>query len=194
MTYLELRTRTQYLRGEEDTAGETVINSHIQYAILDILNRYPFSWANAEDTISDGDTLPTDINRKWGVVVKNSDGVEFTEILPSDQDSNSSDYVFWLSGGKFYTHSSDTLKIFYNYIPTALSGDSDVCIIPDGEAVAYLAASKMYIGDERNKELKDDYKKESNDRVMLMIQADSIYGPLVTERSVLDYNSQITGG
>lgn len=194
MNYLGLRTRTAYLRGEEDTGTEDVIDSHIQSAILDICNEYPFSWSSDDDTIADGDDLPTAINRKWGVVIIDSEGNRLTEISPTDQYSTDSTMVYWLSGGKFYTHSTETLYIFFYYLPTALSGDSDECLVPDAEAVAYLAAAKMYIGDERNAELKADYEKEASKRIDSMKIADQMYGPQLVEGSVLDYNSQITGG
>lgn len=197
-TYLRLRTRTQYLRGEEDTAGETVINDHIQAAIEDIVNKYPFSWAQASETISDGDALSTltyTINQKWGMRVLDDDGNEYTRILPEDQYKyTGTDYkVFWISASTFQTTSTDALNIHYYYIPAAMTGDSDVCIIPDGEAVAYLAASKMFIGDERNDKLQSIYEKEANDRIVSMWQADNSFGPIIMEGSVLDYNEQITG-
>jgi hypothetical protein len=198
MTYLQLRTRTQYLRGEEDVAGDTVINSHIQYAILDILNKFPFSWSKVVLTTQSTNTnLPSTYNPKWGISVNDTEG-EWTQIFPEQSFLyKDGDHVYWItyesSAYKLNAPSTETVTITYHTIPTALSGDSDVCIIPDGEAVAYLAAAKMYIGDERNAELKADYLKESTDRVTSLIQADSLYGPDLTQGSILDYNNQITG-
>jgi len=191
MNYLLLRTRTAYLRGEEDTSTEDVIDSHIQSAIEDICNEYPFSWTQDDDTIANGDDLPTTINRKWGVIIVDSNGNTLTEIPPKDQHSTTSTSVYWLSGGKFYTHSTETLYIYFYYLPTALVNDADICLIPDGEAVAYLAASKMYIGDERNRELKEDYKGEAKERIQSMIAADELYGQTIIEGSIIDLNSQI---
>jgi hypothetical protein len=199
MTYLELRTRTQYLRGEDDVAGDTVLNSHMQYAILDILNKYPFSWAKVVlTTQSTNADLPTDINPKWGISVNDGD-VEWTQINPEHSYLYSSgDHVFWITyvSDKFYLNAPDTetINLTYSIIPTALSGDNDVCIVPDGEAVAYLAAAKMYIGDERNIELKQDYEQEAEKRIVSMWTADNMFGPILSEGSALDYNSQITGG
>lgn len=198
MNYLDLRTRTQYLRGEEDTAGETVINNHIKYAILDIVNKHPFSWCRTILTTQSTNTnLPATYNPKWGVLVNDTE-VEWTQIAPEESFKYADgDHVYWItyesSAYKLNAPSTETVTITYYAIPTALSLDADVCVVPDGEAVAYLAASKMYVGDERNIELKEDYKKEANDRILSMIQADSLYGPVVIEKSVLDYNIQITG-
>lgn len=209
MNYLQVRTRTQYLRGEEDTYGDTVINDHIQYAILDILNEYPFSWdiTSANLTLSSGiASLPSTYNPKWKIkdaritVSSTQDDHVFTEINIDDRDKySSSDYVYWItySAGTFTFNTpvqTGTVAIYYYYNPAAMSGDSDACIVPDGEAVAYLAASKMYVGDERNIEMKEDYKKEAKDRVQSMWIADNMFGPTITEGSVLDYNSQLTGG
>jgi len=198
LNYLSLRTRTQYLRGEEDVAGDTVINSHIQYAILDILNKYPFSWAKTTVSQASNANLPTNINPKWGISVNDGD-IEWTQINPEHSFQYSgSEMVYWITyvSDRFYlnTPTTTTLNITYSLNPTSLSADIDVCIVPDGEAVAYLAAAKMYIGDERNAELKGDYEQESDKRVQSLIQSDAMFGPILTEGSVLDYNSQIMEG
>jgi hypothetical protein len=196
MNYLALRTRTQYLRGEEDVAGDTVINSHIQYAILDILNKYPFSWAKTTTSQASNANLPANINPKWGISV--NDGTnEWTQVSPEQSYLYSNgEMVFWITyvSDRFYlnTPSTETLNVTYSINPTALALDADVCIIPDGEAVAYLAAAKMYIGDERNADLKAVYEKDADIRIQSLISSDSMFGPILTEGSALDYNSQIT--
>lgn len=194
MIYLELRTRTQYLRGEEDVAGDTVINSHIQYAILDILNKFPFSWGKTVVSQATNAVLPTDVNPKWGMSVNDGNSI-WTQIGPENSYAYKSGNVFWITYEsdrfKINTPTTSTLNIIYSTIPTALSGDFDVCIVPDGEAVAYLAAAKMYIGDERNADLKADYEKESNDRIDSMKIADQMFGPIVIEKSILEDNPQV---
>jgi hypothetical protein len=196
MNYLELRTRTQYLRGEEDTAGETIINNHIKYAILDIINKYPFSWSKSQlKTQSTNTNLPSDYNPKWGVQVNDTDG-EWTRIEPEQSYLyEDGDHVFWITyesdNHKINAHSTETVTITYHANPTALSLDADVCVVPDGEAVAYLAASKSYIGDERNVELKREYQKESDDRVISMWQSDGMFGTQITTTSSVDTNGRI---
>lgn len=194
MTYLELRTRTQYLRGEDNVAGDTTLNSHIQYAILDILNKFPFSWDKKVVSQATNANLPTDFNSKWGVSVNDGDQT-WSQINPEDSYAYTGQMVFWITYEsdryKINTENTETLNITYSTIPTALSGDSDVCIIPDGEAVAYLAAAKMYVGDERNVELKSDYEKEANDRIQSMWTADNMFGPQLQEGSILDINPQV---
>lgn len=197
MDYLSLRTRTQYLRGEEDVAGDTVINSHIQYAILDIINKYPFSWGKTTVSQASNANLPANINPKWGISV-NDGSTEWSQVMPEHSYLYTGDeMVYWITyvSNRFYlnTPSTTTLNITYALNPTALSADADVCVVPDGEAVAYLAAAKMYIGDERNAELKADYEQESDKRISSMWQSDCMFGPQLTEASVIDLNPQIGG-
>ncbi len=210
-TYLQIRKRTQYLRGESDTAGETVINDHIQSAIRDILNTFPFSWNLATDdlTLSSGvASLPADFNPIWGlydariVGDSTSDDNIFTPLNIKDRDSyDSASYTYWLTYDTttnryiFNTKTqSGTVTIFYYFYPDDLSLDADVCIIPDWEAVAYLAASKMWVGDERNIPLKQDYQAEARGRVQALYNNDLMFGPVDRQLSIVSLNSEIDGG
>jgi len=67
----------------------------------------------------------------------------------------------------------------------------EVCLVPDGEAVAYLAAAKMWIGDERNQALKADYEQEATARISQMYTQDINNGPTFYPRSLVADNSQL---
>jgi len=209
----QIQKRVNFLIGEFNygtKANNVVITDHINAAINDILNRYPFSWnqkiANITLTAGASD-LATDYNPKWSVsdarIVNSSDGDDsiFTLIPIHSRDSySSSDYGFWLtyntSSNKYAFNSktlTGTVAVTYNFIPTDLSASTDVCIIPDGELVAYLAASKLYIGSAENSFLKQEYKQEAESRLKNLYIADASYSAHESEGSILDYNPQIRG-
>lgn len=209
-TYLQIRKRTQYLRGETDTAGDTVINDHIQAAVRDILNTYPFSWniTATNLTLSSGTAdFPADYNPKWDIDARISnssvaDDNIFNQITIRDRDAfDTSSYAFWrtyntsTSRHAFNTKiQSGTVTLYYHFWPTDLSADADVCIIPDWEAVAYLAAAKMFVGDERNVQLKADYEQEASSRIQALYQADMTFGPMDKVMSPVSFNPELTGG
>jgi hypothetical protein len=77
-------------------------------------------------------------------------------------------------------------------VPADLSGDSDVCLVPDGESVAYLAASKNWIGDERNQSLKQEYEKEAGSRIQRMYNSDFNFSEISRESSLVSDQTDIT--
>ena len=199
------------MRGESDVAGDVTINSHIAAAITDILNTYPFTWdlATANLTLAGGTAnMPADFNPKWGLpdarIAGSSVGSDqvFTPVPIKDRNSYAStSYPCWLTydvTNKVYVFNTNvqtgTVTIFYQFFPATLSADNDVLLIPDGEAVAYLAASKMFIGDERNVELKTQYEMESNQRVKSLYQADLMFGAPDKELNIVGSNPQLNQG
>jgi hypothetical protein len=210
-TYLQLRKRAQYLRGESDTDGETITNDHIQAAVRDILNTYPFSWnvATADLTLSSGTaSLPADYNPKWGLLdaritgSSTADDDIFSLVSIKDRDAyDSSSYPCWITYNAttnrfiFNTNvQSGTVTIYYHFLPDDLADDATICIIPDWEAVAYLTAAKTWVGDERNLALKQDFEQEAKGRVQSMYQADLAFGPADRELNIVGINPQINGG
>ena len=204
-TFLQIQTRYMYLRGENDVATITDVDkSHLNYAIKDILNAFPFSWSlnTTTLTLSAGTaSLPSDFNPIWGIydarvstAGQGNDNV-FELIDVKDRDYfGSIDYNYWLTNSSgTYTFNTPiqtgTVTIYYYSLPTDLSGTTDNCIVPDGEAVAYLAASKMWIGDERNQALKVDYEKEAESRIQDMYNRDLNFGPKIYESSLPSENS-----
>ena len=213
LTYEEIRKRTAYLRGEtsyDTSSTNTIINDHINAAVREILKRYPFSWnlkkGSSDLTLSSGTAnLSADFNPKWGLkdarIVnsnQNDDSV-FTQIPVEDRDLyDSGDYVYWLTydtTNKVHVFNSLTqsgsVEHYYNFFHDDMSADEDVCIIPDGEAVAYLAASKMWVGDERNVGLSQLYEQEANARVQALIEADAMFGPVHRQGSVVGHNFRL---
>lgn len=217
-TYLQLRKRTQYLRGESDysvSSSNTVINDHILFAIRDVISAYPFSWNRATTTGSIatltsgnyGFALPANYFANWHIedtrVVSGSQGGDsiYTEIPIEDRNMYGNlSYGYWISYNtttslyEFNTTStSGTITYTYHFVPADLSADGDTCIVPDGEAVALLAAAKMWVGDERNLQLKTDYLKDASSRISAMYSNDLTFGPTYSEGVPTDLQAQLLG-
>lgn len=207
--YSQLKTRYQNLIGEGGTDPSTESESHINYAIKDICNAFPFSWniTSADLTLSSGvANLPTDYNQKWKIFdarVENSNNYNdnvFTQINISDRDKYAEgDYVYWITynttTGRYVFNSktqTGTVKVYYYFIPTDLSGANDVCVVPDIEAVAYLAASKNWIADERNTGLKNVYEQEASSRIQALYSQDLNFSEIDFENSKISDNRYIT--
>jgi hypothetical protein len=205
MNYLQLRTRVGNLRGETDfstSAANAAIDSHINASVVDICNMYPFSWNQNTTpiTLTAGlAELPNDYNSNLRIYDARilgsgpqSDTI-FYEIDISQRNSFYTNNYYWITGSMTNADfnsltQTGTVTIVYYQVPTDMVNDADVCIVPDGEAVAYLAASKMYIGDERNKQLKDDYEQEAMRRISSMYQADMNFGANLQLGSLVDIN------
>lgn len=210
MTFLQIYTRMLYLIGETDTGEVTDVHkSHINAFVQDITNAFPFSWdlATADLTLSSGTAdLPSDFNPNWHLSdaritgSSSNDDYIFTEIDPKNRDSFDSDsHVCWVT---YDTSTSNyifntltqtgTVTIYYYFKPATMTSDSDVCVVPDGEAVAYGAAAKNWVGDERNEGLQKNYEQEASSRVQRMYNSDVSFGPMVTRSSIVSLNPQLT--
>lgn len=202
------------MRGETDYSTgttNTVINNHINAAVQDAVMLYPFSFsiATANLTLSAGTaSLPTDYNPKWHLkdarIVNSGQGDDsiFREVDIVDRDLYSdAEFVYWITYDttlKRHIFNSKnltgTVAIFYNFIPADMTADADVCVIPDAELVAYAAASKMWVGDERNTELAGDYEKEYRQRAQALYMADESYGAQEPQGSVIRNNPRLRRG
>ena len=130
--------------------------------------------------------LPNDYNQTWGladariVVSCTDDDHTFTKINIADRDSYSSDdYVYWITysttGDKYVFNSktlTGTVTIYYSTIPASDISGATTTIIPDTEAICYLAASKNWIGSERDIELEREYKTVSDQLITAMYLRD----------------------
>lgn len=215
-TFTTIQKRTAYLMGESDYTtsndDKTFRDDHINQSIQDIINAYPFSWnVTSEDlTLSSGTSnLATDYNPKWHLKdarIENSgtsDDDIFTEVPITDRDNADTDngvYAYWITydnSTKRYifnsNKSSGTVTVYYYFLPETLSSDSDVSVVPDAEAVAYLAAAKMWLGDERNEKLQKNFEQEAALRIQQMYKTDQSFGPVYTQGSVVDLNSDLRG-
>lgn len=215
-TYVTIKKRTAYLMGESDytTTGtdKTIRENHILHSIQDIINAFPFSWnlATEDLTLSSGTSnLASDYNPKWHLAdarIENSgsgDDDVFTEVSVADRDNYDTDagaYVYWITydaANEVYVFnsnkSSGTVTVYYYFFPADLSADDDVCVIPDAEAVAYLAAAKMWLGDERNIKLQQNFEAEAARRIQQMYSTDQSFGPTYKQGTPVDYNSDLRG-
>lgn len=212
-TYLQIRTRTTYLRGETDfliDSTTTAINSHINASVQEAVNAFNYSWTQTTNAVLSFDStgtliLPTDYNPRWHVpdlriVSTSMADIVFDEIPIRDQGVyTSADYKYWIvydNTGKRYnlkskTLSSATLQLTYHFIPTDMTADGDVCVIPDIEAISYLAAAKNWIGDERNQSLQQNFESEAQTRLKALYTTDLAFSAIDTEGSIIDNNPQL---
>lgn len=193
---------------DEDAISDNY-KSHINAAIKDICNGFNFDWNLKKDSttgvLSSGTfNMPSDYNPIWGVQdarIEHSsteDDHIFSLIDIKDQDSyGTDDYVYWLTQTPagtwvFNTKTQTGTVVFYYYwLPTALSDDPNECIVPDGEAVAYLGASKFFGADE-DLNRKEIYEKEAASRVQRMHSNELVLGPKYIESSIISKNSSLT--
>jgi hypothetical protein len=205
MTFLQIQTR--FLALVDESAITSTHKSHINYAIKDIINAFPFSWdlTSTDLTLAAGTSnLPSTYNPKWRIydaritASSTSDDNIFTEIDPKDRDRyGSSDYVYWITNnaGTFVFNTptqTGTVTIYYYTLPTDLSGDSDACVVPDAEAVALMAASKHFLGEDQDDKLREMYQKEAGSRIKEMYSQDLNFGPKVYESSIVSSNDSLT--
>ena len=208
LTYLQLQTRAATLMGESSANAD--LKSHLLAAVQDIVLIRPWSWTltkGSDLTLSSGAAnLASNFNPKWGVVdariVNSGSGNDnkFTRILIEDRDTyTTDDYVYWLTWDVsnavwvFNTLTqTGTVENYYHLFPADASADGDIIIIPDGEAVAYLGASKMWVGDERDTKLQQLYNGEAGSRINNLVQADAANeADFISQGSVIDLNPNI---
>jgi hypothetical protein len=200
-----LQQRYLDLIGDSDGTIDAFGTRNINLAIKEILNKYNFSWAIATTTITLAAgvaDLPNDYNPTWGVldarIVASSDNDDtvFTKINFVDRDSYSSgDYVCWTSysptGDKYVFNSitqTGTVTIYYATIPDDLSLAASKTIVPEVEPICYLAASKNWIGSERDVDLAKEYKQIADQLITAMYLRDIQDTELPFAGSVSFYN------
>lgn len=202
-TFGQLKQRFMDLIGQPDGVINDFGKRNINRAIRDIINRYPFSWniKTADGTLSSGAfTLPTDYNPASPIdariVIDGEDHI-FTRIEVWDRDNyTDADYVYWILPNSanpdewtFNTHvQTGTVALHYYFLPADLSADADKCIVPDIEAVSYLAASKNWIGSERNVELKREYELEADKYINSMYFRDLQASDAIAVQSIVGIN------
>lgn len=209
-TFATIRQRYLDLIGDPNGTIDDFGDRNINVAIQDILNKYRFSWdkVTTDLTLVAGvSNLPTDYCPKWHLSdarivasLDNNDNV-FTEIAEWDRDKYTTDsHVYWLTYDQS-THrhvfnsltQTGTVTIYYQSSPADLSGVGDYCIIPDLEALSYLAASKSWIGNERDTLLAETYRKEADKLITAMYVGDMQSGETLIIGSVVSYDSGLMG-
>jgi len=203
-TFGYIQQRYNDLIGETNSATASDSGKrHINSVVQDILGNYPFSWdvKSGSITLSSGTaTLPTDFYPGWGIDYAAStadDDVKYTFIPVSDIDKydldDTSTPVFWINydyATDTYIFNSniqaDTITVYYHFNQPDMVNTNDKCIIVDPELVAYGAAAKNWIGDERNIELKREYQATYDNGVKALYIADLSFGPIYEVPSYAD--------
>ena len=182
-----------------DLIGETSSSSasaagqrHINATIQEIVGNFPFSWNITNTTLAISTyaaTMPTNYYNGWPIekcyipATATSGEITFTQVPISEIDNYTTDDlsnpVYWIiynATTDAYTLNSNitgvTVTIYYHYDIPTLSGLTDACPIPDPELVAYGAAAKNWIGDERNIELKREYQQTYDNGIKALWMAD----------------------
>lgn len=205
--------------GADSTTTGATQKSHINAAIKDIISRNPYSWNVDTTTVtldaSGEANLPADYTPKWQLEdcrIVDSVGYDtvFTHINIPSRNIDDSLNLYWITydvaNDIYVIHSnqaSETLTIYYHssYVGANaagtglddLSADTDVCAVPEQEAVAYLAASKHWISDERNEELASRFQREAEQRISALYIQDLNFGAQYYQGSPTDYEAQLEG-
>lgn len=172
-TFLQVKNMVANRSGRTDGGtANTIRDNAINNVIRDhIANAYPFSWLRRSTTVntdSSGDAdLPSDFNPNHklrpGYVYIASSGAANDKYLYEvnrehfdtyDQALSYKYYIDYNTSTNLYrirtTEPSQTVTVNYYHMPTALSADADVCIVPDPMCVAYLASAIYWLAKERD--------------------------------------------
>jgi len=144
-TYNDLKLSLAYRYGETavPSSGDSNRNFWLNKAVQYMADKLGLK-KSTSITVSSGEgTLPDDF--KIPLLVIDSNDVVYKHINPQDNiiyDSN--DVVYWITGNHkdgytLNTNSDDTFTVWYQFFPDDMSSASDICIIPDGEAVVAYA-------------------------------------------------------
>jgi len=212
-TFTTLRQRFQYIIGETDYTTVNAINdSNINAAIADAFNSFDWSWSHVMTTgtlVAGVFNLPTNYNPTWHItdarIISGTGQADLmsVEISPSDVRSaqnNTGAMYHWITydtTNNVYVFNSNqltgTVTYWYHFLPTALVNPTDVCPIPELEGLAYLAASKGWVGSERNQSLEADYETRGTKKLQELYMKDIAFGPMYTEGSNAGMQPQLNG-
>lgn len=82
------------------------------------------------------------------------------------------------------TDPSVTLQVTYYHVPATMTADADVCVVPDQDVVAYLAAARYWLSSERDETNHDRFKTLGNQRLQQLVLDDKKANPLRPKRGV----------
>jgi hypothetical protein len=207
MTFLQIQTRFLVLIDESTIT--TNHKSHINASVQDVVDAYPFSWNVKSGTVtlaSNVGNLPTDFNPKWGLLdarIENTGKVTdviFTPKSLTDRDSfGSTDAKYWItystSTSRYIfnsTYDNSTITIYYYFFPTDMSSDSDVCVVPNMELVALLAASKHFLGEDQDDNLVKLYETRADDKIKRLYAQGLNFSEVDVEYSPVSDQTDIT--
>jgi len=195
-TFATLKRKVANRLGRTDNATDnTIRDNSIKDAADQIYQETKWSWTlkTATLTVSSGTAdLPTDYNPSFGLdyavyeVSGDANDKPYIRVDVRDLDLySSSDRVYAITysdTSDVYVFTSnqttDTVKIYYHYLPAELSADADVCIVPDPMAVTYLAAAMWWLAKERDEDNYDRFYAKYSERLAKMISNDKSFNTL----------------
>jgi hypothetical protein len=144
-TFSDCQQSLSYRYGETTlpTTGVSNRNFWINKAV-EYMSQFLFKKKNTAVVSSGSVTLPDNFRAIYLGIIYSSDKTKFKQISEDDQMDYTSEQVFWISGNptegyKLNTFTDDTFTYFYTYFPSPMTQNTDVCIIPDIEAVSAYA-------------------------------------------------------
>jgi hypothetical protein len=192
-TYLNLKNGVANALGRTDGGTANALRDSLINQVIkgEIINQYPFSWTERADssltTDSSGQVdLPADYNHTFKlkdlriVGASTQDDTTLSEVDYQVFDSFAAGekryYIDFNTSTSRYrlntTEASTTLKAVYYFVPTDMSADADICVVPDQDCVVYLAAARYWLSSERDESNHDRFKQLGQARLGLMIQRD----------------------
>lgn len=196
-TFLQLKNQTANALGKDDGGtANTIRDNHINDVIRnEIADAYPFSWLRKTNSAislnSSGQAdLPSDYNPNHKLLLRKVyagaggdqvftavDAEYFDNFFAGSYryfiDYNTSTDLYRLNT----TETSVTVEIIYYHKPAIMTDDTDICVVPDADLVAYLAAARYwlsYLGDETNH---DRFKALGNQRLQQLVLNDKKSNP-----------------
>lgn len=148
-TFSNLQLSLAYRYGENaiPSSGTSNRNFWLNKAVQYMTDKLGLK-KSATVTVSSGTgSLPTDY--KDPVQVINSNDVEYKRVNQElYNDYSSSDTVYCITGNHkdgwtLKVPSDGDYTVYYHFFPEDMSDDSDICIIPDGEAVVAYAYAML---------------------------------------------------
>jgi len=142
-TFNDLKLSLAYRYGETaiPSSGDSNRNFWLNKAVQYMANKIGLVKKTSLTVSSGSVSLPDDFVSP--VKLKDSDDSVFTQVDQEDYDSDVGN-TYTIEGNQtdgwtLYASSDGTYTLFYKYRPEDMSSDSDVCVIPDGEAVVAYA-------------------------------------------------------
>jgi hypothetical protein len=178
-TFLQLKNSLKNIV----VGGTTEINDVIRN---EIANYYPFTWLRKSTSLTiDGSgqsDLPADFNithKIPSLIDSNNQVYQEVDVTTYNDTTVGSVNIYYIdyntSTDRWRVNSktvSTTLTCVYYYIPAELTADADVCVVPDPDAVIYLAAARVWIGIYFDETDHDRFQALGTQRLDLMVARD----------------------
>jgi hypothetical protein len=176
-TFLDAQTSLAYRYGE--TVVPTTNNANRLHWInkgVEYLSQFLYKKKGTVTVASGIANLPTDFRFIYEGVIYDADKNQYIQINEDDSLKYEDGYLFWISGNPtdgyvLNTYADATFDFFYTFYPSPMTLSTDVCIIPDIEAVSAYAYA--YLRKSQTDPLGDADKnlQEAENRLKEMIYA-----------------------